>query len=216
MKPYALTLFRRLPFVLVVFFIFHALPARAVLIDFSTFDAGDGLAEVNAVASPLGATFMASSAGPFSIVSLGSGSVARASTDLFENDFLVNFGAPVNFVQVVFADDADGVGLSSAMNLFFTPRVNTADVSGLIATLSGSEPVVLTSMIPGVQSVSMESVGDFVYISSIEFTFVDPPPVAVAAPAGGALLALGIFGVMLFRRRRTGQTQLINGERFGF
>lgn len=202
MKSYALPEFLKVSFVLVVFSLLSAAPARAVLIDFNSFDAGDDLAVVNAFSTPLGATFLSSTTGPFSIVSLGTQTVARASTDVFENDFLVNFGAPVNFVQVAFADDPDGVGLSSAMNVFFTPRANASDVSGLIATLSGSEPVVLTSMIPGVQSVAMEATGDFVYISSIEFTFVDPPPVVVAAPGAGALLAIGIAGIMFGRRRR--------------
>ena len=87
-----------------------------VTVDFNSFNAGDGFAQINAVTSPLGLTF--SSTAPAQIVDLG-GNKALSLTRDGSTSGLINFAATVEYAELRFLTNDQTTSNDDAAQLDF-------------------------------------------------------------------------------------------------
>ena len=168
--------------------------ANATIINFNDFNAGDGLTQVNAVTTPLGAIFSASSLGPFQIVDNGLINVARAFTNPPEADILVNFSFDVDFVRVVYTDN-----LVVSLTLYDQVQtVSGLQASDLINSVFDTGATTLELFNSGIRAAQIEANGTFVNIASIEFGQISSVPV----PATVWLFGLGLAGFGFSRKKK--------------
>ncbi len=178
-------------------------PAAAVLIDFeSPLLVGDGITDVNALTTPMGATFDVSPGGQarpgglFEIVLVGSNQVARSGTWPAEADILINFSSPVNFVQVMFVDNPNGDDLNVSLTAFAVTG-SAVDLLGLgpsIASVNGTEPTMLSLSATGIRSVQVESFSGQIFFDNVRFS--------VAEPTTLALMGLGLASIGFARKKK--------------
>lgn len=175
-----------------------ATSARAVTIDFDDIaSVPAGLAAVNAVTTPLGATFDAATSASFVVTGSVGSRTASANTLTGQADILVNFAFPVSSVSVVYADNTLAVG-AQTVEITARDAVSTAaavEGAGLtiLDTDTGAEPVTLTVAAAGIRSLQIESTGTRVIIEQISFEAEVPLPAS-------ALLLLSGLGALALRR----------------
>lgn len=177
-------------------------PAATVLVDFESFQIGDGLSTVNAFTVPLGATFIPVYPNQFSVITdpnNNSNKILSAATSPQNADILVNFSAPVDFVRIQFINNPE-TSLATVQIIAYDQN-NTSTLlplNGSQTIMSGTEPTILASLAPGTRSIQIESASGFAMIDNFEF---QPVPVPAAFWLFGSGL-LGMYG--LIRRRRSG------------
>ena len=159
--------------------------ANATVINFNTFNVGDGLDEVNAITSPLGATISVSTPRPFQIVSAGGINVAESRTNAQQGDFLINFADPVDFVRIAFTDNAV-VSLATFNAPQTVDSVQLVDPDKFILTQA---PITLELFDSGIRAARLEANFPRVRVSSIEFGQLNTVPLP-------ATLLLFLTGLM--------------------
>ena len=155
-----------------------AAPVSAVLIDFESLVIGNGLAEINAVTVPLGATFDgANVATPPVIVEdpdNGGGKSIQAGTLPSGADILIALDTSVDTFRIRYPDEptqADTPVVLIAYN-HTDSAASIQGTGGVVGFLQGSEPVSLELNANGMWAVQAELSGSPIVIDDVEFLTV--------------------------------------------
>ena len=189
--------------------------AKAMTIDFESFNVGDGLSQVNAITTPLGITFHAAVPSTFQVVQDPSdpgNNVLRAQPLGGAADILANFSAVVDSLSVEFIDNpgdpitnpGGAIPVGSQITTYLTPQIANSLTNDFGPSAFGYDPVTLEivwssiyappSQIRSLQMEQDGSIAEFVYVDNISF---QPIPV----PTTMLLLGSGLLGLAGFRRR---------------